>query len=133
MMSQIFSIHEIQDVHAKNLDASLFFVDFSKAFDSIHRGKMEQILLVYGRPKEIMMLYKTMKVSFSLDGDTDYFVIVAGVLQRDTLTLYMLIICLDQVLQTSIDIKKENGFTQAKKEAKVTPHKLLWTRTMLTT
>ena len=37
-------------------------IDFFKAFDSIHREKMEQILLVYGLPKEtvtaIMMLYK---------------------------------------------------------------------------
>ena len=36
-------------------------VDFSKAFDSIHREKMEKILLVYGLPKEtftaIMTLY----------------------------------------------------------------------------
>ena len=41
-------------------------VDFSKAFDTRHRGKMEQILLVYGLPKEtiaaIMMFYKNTKV-----------------------------------------------------------------------
>ena len=45
--------------------STILFVDFSKAFDSIHRGKMEQILLAYGLPKEpvaaIMMLYKTRK------------------------------------------------------------------------
>ena len=50
-------------------------VNFSMAFDSIHRGKMEQILLVYGLPKEtltaIMMLYKNMKVKVhSVDGDS---------------------------------------------------------------
>ena len=48
-------------VYAKNLEARILFVDFSKAFDSIHSGKMEQILLAYGLPKEtitaIMMLY----------------------------------------------------------------------------
>ena len=52
----------IEGVKAKNLDAVLLFVDFSRAFKSIHRGKMEQILLAYGIPKEtinaIMMLYK---------------------------------------------------------------------------
>ena len=47
--------------------------------------------------------------------ETDYFDIVAGELQRDTLTLYLFIICLD-VLQTSIDLIKENGFTLAKKK-----------------
>ena len=42
------------------------FVNFSQAFDSIHRGKIEQILLAYGLPKEtvaaIVMLYKNTKV-----------------------------------------------------------------------
>ena len=35
----------------KNLEATILFVDFIKAFDSIHRGEMEQILLAYGLPK----------------------------------------------------------------------------------
>ena len=35
-----------------NLKATLLFIDFSKAFDSIHIGKMEQILLLYNLPKE---------------------------------------------------------------------------------
>ncbi len=79
------------------------FVDFSKTFDSIHRGKMEQILLVYGLPKEtvtaIMMLYRNTKVKvYSLDGDTDFFNIVAGVLQGDTLAPYLFIIWPDYEL-----------------------------------
>ena len=49
--SQILTIRRIlEGVQAKNLQAT--FVDFTKAFDSIHRGKMEQILLAYGLPKE---------------------------------------------------------------------------------
>ena len=50
----------------KNLEATIVFVDFAKTFDSIHRGKMEQILLTYGLSKEtvtaIMMLYRNTKV-----------------------------------------------------------------------
>ena len=42
----------VEGVRAKHFEATLFFVDFSKAFDSIQRGKMEQILLVYGLPKK---------------------------------------------------------------------------------
>ena len=38
-----------------------------------------------------------------------YFNIRASVLQRDTLAPYLYIICLDNVLRTSIDIMKENG------------------------
>ena len=51
--SQILTNRRIlEGVQAKNLPATLLFVDFTKAFDSIHRGKMEQILLAYGLPKE---------------------------------------------------------------------------------
>ena len=35
----------------KNLELTLLFIDFSKAFDSIDREKIVQILLVYGLPK----------------------------------------------------------------------------------
>ena len=89
--SQILTIRRIlEGVRAKNLQATLIFVDFTKAFDSIHRGKMEQILLAYGIPKEtvaaITILYRNTKVKVrSPDGDTEYFVIVVGVLQGDTL------------------------------------------------
>ena len=96
-----------------------------KAFDSIHRGKMEQILLAYGIPKEtvaaITILYRNTKVKVrSPDGDTEYFDIVAGVLQGDTLAPYLFIICLDYVLRTSIDKIKENGFrTDEEKKQKI--------------
>ena len=42
----------LEGVRAKNLQATILFVDFTKAFGSIHRGKMEQILRAYGIPKE---------------------------------------------------------------------------------
>ena len=61
------------------------------------------------------MLYKYTKVKVrSPNGDTDYFDIVAGVLQGDTLAPYLFIICLDYTLRTSIDKMKENGFKLTK-------------------
>ena len=39
-----------------------------------------------------------------MDEDTDFFNIVARVLHGDTLASYLLIICLDYVLRTSIDL-----------------------------
>ena len=102
-----------------------------KAFDSTHRGKMEQILLAYVLPKETvtaMMLLYSNKVC-SLDGDADFSDIVAGVLQGDTLTPYFFIICLDYVLQTLIDLMKENDFKLKKgQETDYTPQKLLQTQ-----
>ena len=47
--SQILTICRILDgARAKNQKATIAFVDFAKAFDSIHRGKMELTLLAYG-------------------------------------------------------------------------------------
>ena len=51
----------------------------------------------------------------SPDGDTEYFNIVAGILQGDTQASYLFIICLDYVLSTSIDRIRENGFELTKK------------------
>ena len=51
--SHILTIWRIlEGVCAKNQEATILFVDFTKAFDSIHRGKMEQILPTYGLPEE---------------------------------------------------------------------------------
>ena len=62
-----------------------------------------------------MMLYKNTKVKVrSSDGDTDFFEIVTGVLQEDTLTLYLFIISLDYILRTLIYLMKENSFTLVK-------------------
>ena len=86
----ISRIHRIiEKVRAKNLEAILPFADFSLAFNSIHRGQMEQILLAYNPPKEtvstIMVLYKNMEAMVYLpDDETDFFNTVAGVLQKDT-------------------------------------------------
>ena len=64
-----------------------------------------------------MILYRNTKVKVrSPDGDTEYFGIVAGVLQGDTLAPYLFIICLDYVLRTSIDKIRENGFELTKKQ-----------------
>ena len=104
---QILIIRPIlEGVYAKKLPATPLFIDFSKAFDSIHRGRMNDILLAYGIPNEtvneIMMLYKnTRSLVRSPDGDTSFFYITAGVLQGDTLAPFIFIICLDYVLKKS--------------------------------
>ena len=62
-----------------------------------------------------MMLYKNTKIKVrSPGGDTDFFDIVADVLQGDIFVPYLFIICLDYVLRTSIDLMKENGLTLEK-------------------
>ena len=91
---------------------------------------MEQILLAYGLSKEtvaaITILYRNTKVNVrSPDGDTEYFDIVARILQGDTLAPYIFIICLDYVLRTSIDKIRENGFELKKKRSRRYPAKTI--------
>ena len=59
-VSQILSIRRlIEGVREKNQPAVLTFIDFRKAFDSIHRGKMLKILTTYGMPDRIVNAIKS--------------------------------------------------------------------------
>ena len=55
-------------------------------------------------------------------GDIDFFDIVTGVFQGDTLAPYLSILCVEYVLRTSIDLIKENCFTLKKKNEKTISH-----------
>ena len=86
--SQILTIRRILGVRAKNIEATILFIDFSNAFDPIHRGKMEKTSRFRPIQKTVaamIMLYKNTKAKIrSPDGNTDYFNSVASVLQGDT-------------------------------------------------
>ena len=76
-------------------------------------------------PKYVVSILKVSMKVRSPDGDTEYFDIVAGVLQGDTLAPYLFIICLDYVLRTSIDKIRENGFELTKKRSRRYPEKTI--------
>ena len=101
---------------------TLLFVNISKAFDSIHRLKIEQILVVYGLPKEtvaaIIMLYKNTKVKVrSPDGDR-FLCRCAARGHTSPIPVYYLP---SQMLRTSVDLMKENGFTLVKGKMQYIP------------
>ena len=85
--SQILTILRIlEGLSAKNRSNT---IDFSKAFESLHKGKMKQILFAKGTPQTHRRshndaVYNTKVKVRSPDGDTDYFDIVAGVLHGET-------------------------------------------------
>ena len=59
-----------------------------------------------------MMLYENSRSMVrSPDGDTEFFEVLAGVLQGDTLAPFLFILCLDYALRTSVDSHTELGFT----------------------
>ena len=93
------------------------FIDFKKAFDTVHRGKMIKILRAYGVPEKVIQAVaagyaKTRAKVLSPDGETEYFDILAGVLQGDTLAPYLFILTLDYSLRRAICGREEElGFT----------------------
>ncbi|XP_072036995.1 uncharacterized protein [Amphiura filiformis] len=86
-VGHIFALRRlIEEVKAHNLPAIITFIDFKKAFDTIHRGKMLKILHAYGIPELIVeaicQMYQNTKAKvISPDGETELFEILAGVLQ----------------------------------------------------
>ena len=69
-----------------------------------------------------MMLYKHTKAKVrSPDGDTEFFDVLAGVLQGDTFAPFLFIIALDYILRTTLDINKHLGFTISKSRSRRHP------------
>ncbi|KAL5260700.1 hypothetical protein ACHWQZ_G010752 [Mnemiopsis leidyi] len=107
----------IEGAKAKNLKATMVFIDFKKAFDSIHRGLLMKILLAYGIPKALVSLIEKLYTGtkarvVTADGITDLFDILAGVLQGDTLAPYLFIIVIDYIMTVTMEeFDSEPGFT----------------------
>ena len=106
----------IEGVRSNNLTAIITFIDFRKAFDSIHRGEMMKILRAYGVPEDLVAviskLYENTRARvLSPDRESDLFNIVAGVLQGDTLAPYLFAIVLDYAMRRAIEGREtELGF-----------------------
>ena len=115
-LSQILCLRRlIEESNLSKLDLALIFVDFSKAFDSVDRSKMFEILKLYGIPNEIIeairvMYTDTSSTILTTDGETPSFSILAGILQGDTLAPFLFIIVVDYVMRISVDTMSENGY-----------------------
>jgi hypothetical protein len=117
-ISQILALRRIiEEIKNNNLNAALVFIDFKKAFDTIHREKMLDILKAYGVPERLVMaigqMYQhTIAHVTSPDGVTEDFDIQAGVLQGDTLAPFLFIVVLDYVMRKALEGSEERlGFT----------------------
>ena len=85
-VGQILAIRRILDgIKDTNLPAIFTFIDFKKAFDSIHRSNMAKVLRSYGIPDKLVYAIhgryaNTRAKVYSPDGVSGYFDIVVGVL-----------------------------------------------------
>ena len=103
-----------------NMTASLVFVDFRKAFDTLHRSSIPVILSQYNVPicliSDITQMHSDTSACVSTElGPTEWFKTTSGVLQGDTLSPYLFIVLLDYALKKTLQdgvgfvVCKRNG------------------------
>ena len=114
----------IEGVKQNKLPAVITFVDFRKAFDSVHRAKVMKILSAYGIPDELVkaisLLYENTQAKIlSPDGDIEFFDTLADVLQSDALALYLFAIVIDYTMRQAVgDQELDLGFKLDKRRSR---------------
>ena len=64
-IDQIFTLRNIlEQVNEWNATLYTHFIDFEKAFDSVHRESLWNIMSIYGIPEELISLTKAMYNNF---------------------------------------------------------------------
>ena len=117
-------LRRIIGVKQNKLPAVITFVDFRKAFDSVHRAKMMKLLSAYRIPDELMkaisLLYEnTWAKILSPDGDTEFFDTLAGVLQGDALAPYLFAIVIHYTMRQAVgDQELDLGFKLDKRRSR---------------
>jgi exonuclease III len=102
----------IDRCRSRKKTATIVYVDFKKAFDSVNRSALSQILALYGVPplivNAVMALYGNTKSRVKLDLHTysDEFETTTGVLQGDSLAPFLFVIVLDFVLRVVFTSKE---------------------------
>ena len=109
---------------ARKRNMVVTFVDFSKAFDSVDRRALRDILAFYNIPdiviNAIMSLYTdTTACVRTSSGCTDEFDTTSGVLQGDTLAPYLFVIVMDYIMCISLTV--EDGYTVRKAHVGTSP------------
>ena len=90
----------------------IYFIDFKKAFDSIHRATLWKIVRAYGVPENIVSMIKCFYTQFDCsvllnNKETDWFVVNSGVRQGCITSPILLLIVIDWVMKkTTRDSKR---------------------------
>ena len=98
-IDQIYTLRNIlEQVHEWNATLYTHFIVFEKAFDSVHRESLWNIMTIYGIPEELISLTKAMYNNFECavveEGETtEWFQVQSGVKQGCTMSGFLLISC----------------------------------------
>jgi hypothetical protein len=102
-----------------NQELHINFIDFRKAFDSIHRPAIWKILKSYGLPDKIInmikLFYENYECCVICDNDmTDFFNVKTGVRQGCILSPILFLITIDWVLRKSFNERRGLHWTDKK-------------------
>ena len=104
---QIFTLRNIIEQCIEFQKKSfLNFIDFRKAFDSIHRDSLWEILKTYGIPSKFINLFRNLYTDTSCcvkveSGYTEFFNIETGVRQGCILSPFLFLLAIDFVMSVS--------------------------------
>ena len=108
-VEQIFILRNIVE-QVVEWQATLYitFVDFEKAFDSVHRESLWKILTSYGIPhkiiKMVQILYKDSECAVLEEGEeSDWFKVKTGVKQGDVMSGFIFLIVVDWIMRRSTE------------------------------
>lgn len=125
---QILALRRVIEGATKfQTSAVVIFVDFRRAFDSIDRHSLREILNTYRiHPRlvnGILALYQdTSAAVLTSDGLTQQFGTTSGVLQGDTLAPFLFVLILDWVLRVAIP-DDNNGFLLTRRAGRRVPER----------
>jgi hypothetical protein len=104
-MEQIFTLRNILEQCSKwNTNLYLLFIDFEKAFDSVHRETLWKILKHYGIPNKLVQLIKCLYAQSECTvvdgtGTTEWFNIKSGVKQGCNMYGFLFLLVIDWIMR----------------------------------
>ncbi|KAI4901974.1 hypothetical protein NFI96_006075 [Prochilodus magdalenae] len=110
-VGQIFILRNIlEQVSEWNATLYVHFVDFEKAFDSIHRDSLWIIMRHYGIPQKLIQMVKTLYEDFQcsviVDNETtDWFPVITRVKQRCCMSGFLFLLIIDWVMRKTVEVK----------------------------
>ena len=108
-VEQIFILRNIlEQVNEWNTTLYIHFVDFEKAFDSIHRNSLWSIMSQYGIPKKVIQMVKTLYVDFQCsvvdeNETTEWFPVTTGVKQGCCMSGFLFLLVIDWVMRRTVE------------------------------
>ena len=108
-IEQLFILRNIiEQSYEWNTNIYMIFVDFQKAFDSIHRETLWKIMKLYGIPEKIINIIKTLyqntRVAVIHDkSKTDWFDIKSGVKQGCVMSGFLFLLVVDWIMRRTTE------------------------------